>query len=162
MFRGVIFSFSVGLAGLVISLFFSYVGIVGGQALGETPPVFVRAIMLMFGLPFGFISLLAMKHAASQAWVRACSSPINVNVAVREVSDSDATTYELHVRHGDKRWIAPAYGGRGIKLILDEGPIVGEAWCDTRNGNPLSVKVGDYWITTYPRIISASATNCLV
>lgn len=162
MYIGVIFSFCVGVAGLAIALFFGYLGVAGDLVFDDTPPVIVRAVLVAFAVLFAPISLFAIWHAVRQALVRSASKPKSVVVDVRTISASESATYELHIRHENERWIAPAYGGRGVDQVITCGPIVGEAWFDEKHNTPMSVKVNGFWITTYPKIMSVSAANCLV
>ncbi|MEM9435518.1 MAG: hypothetical protein AAGA15_00645 [Pseudomonadota bacterium] len=153
--RGALLFLALSLVGIGVALGFFYIGVTGGRVFESPPPVFLRVILVVFGALFGAASVLALRHAILQIRVRR-GEPVPVMLEARVFSDSEATSYEIHIRRGAEHWIAPAYGGAGIRRLLQDGPLEGLAWFDGASGLPLALEVAGAAITTYPQVRTAS------
>ncbi|MEM9351152.1 MAG: hypothetical protein AAGA47_12900 [Pseudomonadota bacterium] len=154
--RGAFLFLALSLVGIGVALGFFYIGVTGGRVFESPPPVFLRIILVVFGALFGMASLMALRHAILQIRVRR-GEPVPVMLEAREFSDSEGTSYEIHIRRGAERWIAPAYGGPGMRRLLQDGPMEGLAWFDHGSGLPLAFEVAGEAITTYPQVRRVSA-----
>lgn len=149
MRRSTLFLFALAAFWISIQIVFIYAlwGSVqpGDMSLGAT---FFIGLILLVGLAAG-VSLLT--HAFRN--LRATRGPAtNVILSARKYEDGESTTYKVIISAGTRRWISPAYGGRGVRYILANGRVGGRAWFDPQSGLPVSIEANGQAITTYPTV----------